>query len=157
MPSSRGSSLPRDRTCVLHISCIGRQVLYHQHHLGNLTKLGGHFKRKLAASRASRDVNGQSKPRLTGSMTNMSRRLYSLIPYPERARDCRKIPEQHTSMEIQAPGQTTRLWSSNSSCHCHCRLQFLIKSNFGKCVEMTQQYSGLFTPSHREIPCYPCH
>ena len=32
MPSSRGSFQPRDQT---HISCIGRQVLYHQHHLGN--------------------------------------------------------------------------------------------------------------------------
>ena len=32
MPSSRGSSLPGDRTC---ISCTGRQILYHQHHLGS--------------------------------------------------------------------------------------------------------------------------
>ena len=30
MPSSRGSSWPRDRTCV---SCIGRWVLYHWRHL----------------------------------------------------------------------------------------------------------------------------
>ena len=29
MPSSRGSSQPRDQTCVSYISCIGRQVLYH--------------------------------------------------------------------------------------------------------------------------------
>ena len=29
MPSSRGSSRPRDWTCVSHISCIGMQVLYH--------------------------------------------------------------------------------------------------------------------------------
>ena len=29
MPSSRGSSLPRDQTCISYISCIGRQVLYH--------------------------------------------------------------------------------------------------------------------------------
>ena len=29
MPSSRGSSWPRDRTCVSHVSCIGRQVLYY--------------------------------------------------------------------------------------------------------------------------------
>ena len=29
MPSSRGSSWPRDRTCISYISCIGRQVLYH--------------------------------------------------------------------------------------------------------------------------------
>ena len=32
MPSFRGSSQPRDRTCVSFISCIGRRVLYHQHH-----------------------------------------------------------------------------------------------------------------------------
>ena len=35
MPSSRRSSQLRDQTCVSYISCIGRQVLYHQHHLGN--------------------------------------------------------------------------------------------------------------------------
>ena len=29
MPSSRGSSRPRDRTHVSYISCIGRWVLYH--------------------------------------------------------------------------------------------------------------------------------
>ena len=28
-PFSRGSSQPRDQTCVSSISCIGRQVLYH--------------------------------------------------------------------------------------------------------------------------------
>ena len=27
MPSSRGSSQPRDQTCISYISCIGRQVL----------------------------------------------------------------------------------------------------------------------------------
>ena len=34
MPSSRGSSRDRDRTPISSISCIGRQVRYHQHHLG---------------------------------------------------------------------------------------------------------------------------
>ena len=29
MPSSRGSSQPRDQTCVSYISCTGRWVLYH--------------------------------------------------------------------------------------------------------------------------------
>ena len=29
MPSSRGSSRPRDQIRVSYISCIGRQVLYH--------------------------------------------------------------------------------------------------------------------------------
>ena len=35
MPSSRGSSPPRDRTWVSYVSCIGRQVLYHECHLGS--------------------------------------------------------------------------------------------------------------------------
>ena len=29
MPSSRGSSHPRDRTHVSSVSCIGRRILYH--------------------------------------------------------------------------------------------------------------------------------
>ena len=33
MLSSRGSSRPRNWTRVFHVSCISRQVLYHQHHL----------------------------------------------------------------------------------------------------------------------------
>ena len=33
MPSSKGSSQPRDQTHVSYISCIVRQVLYHQHNL----------------------------------------------------------------------------------------------------------------------------
>jgi len=36
MPSSRGSSQPRDQSSILYISCIGKQVLYHQHNLGSL-------------------------------------------------------------------------------------------------------------------------
>ena len=35
MPSSRRSSQPRDRTRVSYISHTGRQVPYHQHHLGS--------------------------------------------------------------------------------------------------------------------------
>ena len=29
----QGSSPPRDQSCVFCVSCIGRQVLYHEHHL----------------------------------------------------------------------------------------------------------------------------
>ena len=35
MPSSRGSSRPRDQTRVSYVSCISRQVLYHRHNLGS--------------------------------------------------------------------------------------------------------------------------
>ena len=46
--SSRGSSWPRDQTCVSNISYTGRQVLYHWCHLGSLIptlskKLSGWF------------------------------------------------------------------------------------------------------------------
>ena len=37
MPSSRGSSWPRDRTRISYVSCIGRRVLYHWCHLGSLS------------------------------------------------------------------------------------------------------------------------
>ena len=36
MPSSRGSSQPRDQTHVSYVSYTGRQILYHEHHLGSL-------------------------------------------------------------------------------------------------------------------------
>ena len=35
MPSSRGSSWPRDRTCFSYVSCVGRWILYHQCYLGS--------------------------------------------------------------------------------------------------------------------------
>ena len=39
IPSSRGSSQSRDQIHVSYVSCIGRQVLYHQCYLGNLLEL----------------------------------------------------------------------------------------------------------------------
>ena len=33
LSSCRGSSQPRDRTCICYTSCIGRRVLYHWRHL----------------------------------------------------------------------------------------------------------------------------
>ena len=35
MPSSSGSSQPRDQTYVSCVFCIGRKILYHQYHLGS--------------------------------------------------------------------------------------------------------------------------
>ena len=40
MPSSRESSQPRDRTHISHVSCIGRQVLYHLSEESSLVFLG---------------------------------------------------------------------------------------------------------------------
>ena len=33
MPYSRGSFQPKDQTCVSSVSCVGRWILYHWHHL----------------------------------------------------------------------------------------------------------------------------
>ena len=33
MPSSRGSSRPKDQTCISCVSRFGRRILYHQHHM----------------------------------------------------------------------------------------------------------------------------
>ena len=35
MPSSSGSSQPRNQIHITYVSCIGRCVLYHQHPLGS--------------------------------------------------------------------------------------------------------------------------
>ena len=35
MPSFRGSSQPRDWTCISYVSCVGRWVLHYLHHLDN--------------------------------------------------------------------------------------------------------------------------
>ena len=40
LPSSRGSSQPRDRKFISYVSCISRQVFYHQCHNGS-TRFGG--------------------------------------------------------------------------------------------------------------------
>ena len=37
IPSSRGPSQPRDRTCISYVSSVGRWGLYHQHRLGSPT------------------------------------------------------------------------------------------------------------------------
>ena len=42
MPSSRGSSQPRDQTSISYVSCTGRWVLYHLHHLGSPFPNGPH-------------------------------------------------------------------------------------------------------------------
>ena len=39
MSSSKGSSWSRDQICISYVSCIGRQVLYHQHHLEHSMKV----------------------------------------------------------------------------------------------------------------------
>ena len=39
MPCSRGSSRPKYQTRVSYVSCIGRRVLYHQHHMGSPYKI----------------------------------------------------------------------------------------------------------------------
>ena len=46
MPSSSGSSRPREPTCFSYVSCIGRQVLYCQCHMGSPVPSKGIYKLK---------------------------------------------------------------------------------------------------------------
>ena len=43
MPSSRGSSQPKDQTCFSYVSWISRWVLYHESHLGSPYGIMHHF------------------------------------------------------------------------------------------------------------------
>ena len=43
MTSSRRSSRPWDQTCISYVSCIGRRILYHEHHLGSQSSLVSEF------------------------------------------------------------------------------------------------------------------
>ena len=44
MPSSRGSSQPRDQTHISYIFCIGRWIFYHESHLRSPLPCGRHSK-----------------------------------------------------------------------------------------------------------------
>ena len=49
VPSSKGSSQPRDRTCVSYISCVSMWIPYHQHFLGNLQFSSVQFSRSVVS------------------------------------------------------------------------------------------------------------
>ena len=51
VPSSRGSSQPRDRTRVSCVSCIGRRVLYHQRPLGSPLSSQSHLNTSIESIR----------------------------------------------------------------------------------------------------------
>ena len=59
LPSSKGSSQPRDGTC---ISCIDMWVLYHQHHLGSLNQVCSNI--KLKRETIKERVDNKSKSRV---------------------------------------------------------------------------------------------
>ena len=50
MPSSRGSSWPRDWIHISYVSCIGSRVLYHQHHLGSPLLLSVQFSHSVVSN-----------------------------------------------------------------------------------------------------------
>ena len=62
VPSSRGSSQPRDQTHVSYISCIGRRVLYHSRHLGS-PDIYGAFNSKGHPERCQAQPNGRERQR----------------------------------------------------------------------------------------------
>ena len=75
IPSSMGSSQPRNPTCISYVSCIGRQVLFHWSHLGKppkmdvlclVAQLCPTLGDPMDCSRPSSSVHGDSPGKKTG-------------------------------------------------------------------------------------------
>ena len=74
MPSSRGSSPPRDRTRISYVSCIGRWVLYHERHVGTRKDTTEHTKssEKLPSLLSHLPPRAPSPPLLVASFPRLS-------------------------------------------------------------------------------------
>ena len=59
MRFSRGSSQPRNQTCISHVSCFGTWVLYHERHLGS-SLIRSDYSEK-SASQCQRNALGASR------------------------------------------------------------------------------------------------
>jgi len=57
MPSSRGSSQPRNQTHISYVSYIGRRILYHYSHLGSPTKYYTFPKQKSENTQKQKEKN----------------------------------------------------------------------------------------------------
>ena len=86
---SRGSASPRDRTCV---SCIGRQILYHQRHLGSphscpllmkstLSRGGGSVGMSMAASTINTWMEMVARQQPEESSSSLPQVLHIMVLY----------------------------------------------------------------------------
>ena len=80
MPSSKGPSQPRDQTCISYVSCVGRQVLYHEFHLGSPSNYCGFY--------IDRSRNTQPKAQMElfggGNRGQGAGKAYGYLPWPHR-------------------------------------------------------------------------
>ena len=83
MPSSRGSSRPSDRTRISHI-CTGRQLLYHQSHLGSSLLLAGLLTSVPSSCRALLSIPAWSAPSLHSGLCSVSP-PYHRSPWPTKS------------------------------------------------------------------------
>ena len=77
MPSSRGSSQPRDQTHISYVSCIGMQVLYHQCHPGSPNMPPG----LIVSAHWVRKSWEQNRASILASQEWFYKDLWSLSPY----------------------------------------------------------------------------
>ena len=89
MPSSTGSSRPRDQTCVSYISCIGRRVLYQEHHLGNPP----FYKKRFCKS---------TETKASSSIDWLRDGLYKILPKGSQAVHFQDQPQGQLSPEIKS-------------------------------------------------------
>ena len=126
-PLSRESSPPRDPTCVPYVSCVGRQILYHKHHLGSLRWMNEKLITwesevwiardaiSLNCSRMRSGVFKSSFPSLWSFIRKIWQNLFSATIWEK---NCKWViiqekhfpskPEQHSYPHILAPSQKNR-------------------------------------------------
>ena len=101
MPSSRGSPQPRDQTCVSYVSCIGRQVNYHQSHLGNTIYLNRYkIQQNIYTKRTNKSLNlfykeAKEKKQL---LRELSLSRYRVITHTHRHIQTHTDTSTHTQM-----------------------------------------------------------
>ena len=78
VPSSRGSSQPRDQTHVSYVSCISRQVLYHWCHLGS-PEIRALDSKPVSATNGLRDLEKLTQPLWVSKITSCKMSILTSI------------------------------------------------------------------------------
>ena len=119
IPLSRGSSRPKNWTHVSWVSCIGMQVLYHQHHLGSPPRLPSYLPTQGVLSKylARGWVNSQNLLALCpGTLSNLG------IFLAPKQNSCFSATRKPCSLSESA--SRIKKWKKSVRCanslrHCH--------------------------------------
>ena len=147
MPSSRGSSPPRDQTRFSYVSCISWQVLYHQRHLGSASVLCDVSPNKWTQPWApSESITDKHCP--TSSLDNHPPDI-SLHCYAFLWPSCHKPSRNNKYLESQDWHEWTTL--INLCQYSDIGLSFR-RDNEGGCSQVPSDCLQSFSPNHTPSP-----